>query len=40
MLYLAQTEDEEIDPRLASAVLSARRVYRAKAGQYTAYAVE
>ncbi|MGC9131944.1 MAG: hypothetical protein ACP5H5_10240 [Pyrobaculum sp.] len=38
-LFLAQTEDEEIDSDIASRILSAGRVYRARAGQYTAYVV-
>ena len=37
-LFLAQTEDEEVDPQLAAALL-AGRVFRAKSGQYIAYVV-
>jgi hypothetical protein len=32
-------EPYEIDPNVASKILSAGRVYRARAGQYTAYVV-
>jgi hypothetical protein len=37
-LFLAQTEDEEVDPQLAAALL-AGRVFRVKSGQYTAYTI-